>query len=156
MSVLLHWCYCLVCLRTVVRRRRVWWECQYSPVDHIPSEEDQCQAPVPGQHLTLLNTTYPGESLTSNEIGLYYKNEGKNSCNGLDCKNCTCQKILMFVSSRRVDMRYNNTVQHQPVRHSLSQAFHEKNGRKLDNGGYTMSEVTVQRNVKSLISRGIN
>jgi len=58
--------------------------------------------------------------------------------------------------SRRVDMRYNNTVQHQPVRHSLSQAFHEKNGRKLDNGGYTMSEVTVQRNVKSLISRGIN
>lgn len=54
--------------------------------------------------------------------------------------------------TRRVDPRYNN----QPVRHSLSQAFHEKNGRKLDNGGYTMSEVSVQRSVKSLISRGIN
>merc|ERR1719150_3020333 len=53
--------------------------------------------------------------------------------------------------TRRVDPRYN-----QPVRHSLSQAFHQKNGRKLDNGGCTMSEVTVQRSVKSLISRGIN
>lgn len=54
--------------------------------------------------------------------------------------------------TRRVDPRYNN----QPVRHSLSQAFHEKNGKKLENGGYTMSEVSVQRSVKSLISRGIN
>ena len=41
--------------------------------------------------------------------------------------------------TRRVDPRYNS----QPVRHSLSQAFHEKNGRKLDNGGYTMSEVSI-------------
>jgi len=57
--------------------------------------------------------------------------------------------------SRRIDLRYNPSNQ-QPVRHSLSQAFHEKNGRKLENGGYTMSEVSVQRNVKSLISRGIN
>ena len=55
--------------------------------------------------------------------------------------------------TRRVDPRYQ---QQQPVRHSLSQAFHEKNGRKLDNGGYSMSEMTVQRSVKSLISRGIN
>lgn len=55
--------------------------------------------------------------------------------------------------TRRVDPRYQ---QQQPVRHSLSQAFHEKNGRKLDNGDYSMSEMTVQRSVKSLISRGIN
>ena len=55
--------------------------------------------------------------------------------------------------TRRVDPRYQ---QQQPVRHSLSQAFHEKNARKSDDGGYTMSEMTVQRSVKSLVSRGIN
>ena len=42
--------------------------------------------------------------------------------------------------TRRVDPRYNS----QPARHSLSQAFHEKNGRRLDNGGYTMSEVRIR------------
>ena len=44
-----------------------------------------------------------------------------------------------------------------PARHSLSAAYHEKQGRKVEGGGgYTMAEVSVQRSVKSLVSRGIN
>lgn len=54
--------------------------------------------------------------------------------------------------SRRVDSRY----QDQPQRHSLSQAFYERNNKQVNNqGGFTVSEVSVQRNVKSLITRGI-
>ena len=57
--------------------------------------------------------------------------------------------------TRRVDPRYHAPA--PPTRHSLSQAFHEKNGRRTESsGGLTMSEVTVQRSVKSLVSRGIN
>ena len=57
--------------------------------------------------------------------------------------------------TRRVDPRYHAPA--PPTRHSLSQAFHEKNGRRVEStGGLTMSEVTVQRSVKSLVSRGIN
>ena len=59
--------------------------------------------------------------------------------------------------SRRVDPRYHALPgPTTPTRHSLSQAFHEKNGRSTESGGLTMSEVTVQRSVKSLVSRGIN
>ena len=58
--------------------------------------------------------------------------------------------------TRRVDPRYHAPAA-PPTRHSLSQAFHEKNGRRMESsGGLTMSEVTVQRSVKSLVSRGIN
>lgn len=58
--------------------------------------------------------------------------------------------------TRRVDPRYQPAPA-PPTRHSLSQAFHEKNGRRVESsGGLTMSEVTVQRSVKSLVSRGIN
>jgi len=52
--------------------------------------------------------------------------------------------------SRRLDSRY------QPQRHSLSQAFHERNNKQLDQGGFSVCEVSVQRNVKSLVHRSIN
>lgn len=56
--------------------------------------------------------------------------------------------------TRRVDPRYHAPAA-PPTRHSLSQAFHEKN-KRTESSGLTMSEVTVQRSVKSLVSRGIN
>ena len=56
--------------------------------------------------------------------------------------------------TRRVDPRYH-APSAPPTRHSLTQAFHEKN-KRTESSGLTMSEVTVQRSVKSLVSRGIN
>jgi len=50
---------------------------------------------------------------------------------------------------RRLDSRYQNDI---PVRHSLTQAYHEKSAKTEP---YTMSQVTVQRSFKSQVSRGI-
>ena len=70
---------------------------------------------------------------------------------------------------RRLDSRYQTET---PVRHSLTQAYHEKTNKKIPNGdAYTMSQVkktiqvqtianffqvTVQKSFKSQASRGIN